>query len=165
MKPDTNEVLARLFDIAQNSPCSRRKYGAAVYNYDWRRVVYGSNRPPIRCEGPNWTCAKDCARMRHSVLHNTRVELCHAVHAEWAALLKASWLGVLPYYIYVAGFTPDGTLVNMPKFPCTVCVRLMAEAGVAKVTTWTMRRSVLADITRGIDSAWNEAYSYVLGRG
>jgi len=144
-------ILAVLRCAADKSDCAKIRFGAAALDEGGHILAIGYNHNPR--PDPGWSCAASCAGgIRAGVRSGTCVERCYAVHAEQHALLLAR----LPIYeIAVAGWLPDGTLFdNGGGFYCTVCARLMASAGVAKVGIWADGRYKQISI----DQAWGDSF-------
>ena len=121
-------------DIAQTvlerSTCLRRCYGAIVVNHD-EIVSTGYNGAPRG--------RKNCADLGYctrEAMHSPsgeRYELCRSVHAEANAIISASRREVLGATLYMACRNPvTGELVP-GSTSCSMCRRLIINAGIAKV--------------------------------
>lgn len=71
------------------------------------------------------SCAErgECIRMRDGVKSGTRAEYCYAVHAEQNALIQAAKLGI----------SVDGATLYCTHQPCSMCTRLIINAGISRV--------------------------------
>lgn len=71
------------------------------------------------------SCAErgECIRMRDGVQSGTRAEYCYAVHAEQNALIQAAKLGI----------SVDGATLYCTHQPCSMCTRLIINAGISRV--------------------------------
>lgn len=65
----------------------------------------------------------ECIRMRDGVQSGTRAEYCYAVHAEQNALIQAAKLGI----------SVDGATLYCTHQPCSMCTRLIINAGISRV--------------------------------
>ena len=114
--------------VAKRSTCLRRQYGAVIVKND-EIVATGYNGAPRGEE--NCCDVGSCWRERNNIPHGEQYEKCVAVHAEQNAIISASRRDMLGSTLYLAGFEngtpiPDAT-------PCTICARLIKNAGIARV--------------------------------
>lgn len=65
----------------------------------------------------------ECIRIRDGVQSGTRAEYCYAVHAEQNALIQAAKLGI----------SVDGATLYCTHQPCSMCTRLIINAGIKRV--------------------------------
>ncbi len=160
MSITTELALVRCYELAKNSPCFKAKFGSVIVK-DGVIVGEGWNHSPNpECQD----CEHQCAGgIRLGVASGTRVELCHAGHAEGWAIIDAGKLargGV----IYVAGtdtkgnrFLQDRTLpIGNPKagFYCTLCIRHIWMAGLTGVWVDT----VIGPAYQTLAEAWATSY-------
>lgn len=145
-----NELVERAcVDAATRSDCSKVGFGAVALDEAGRILSVGWNHIP---EG-RADCAGDCVGgIRSGVESGTKLERCHAVHAEQHAVIRAK--GAV-HAVAVIGILPDGSRFdNGGGFYCTMCARIMAAAGVKVVWIWSDRWIKLT-----MDEAWNQSYS------
>ncbi len=108
-------------DVAQRSPCLRRKYGAVIVKYDGI-ISTGYNGPPRgqkHCE--------ICIRESNNIPHGVDYSGCPAVHSEENAIINAARQGAS---------TLGGTLYlwgEIPTEPCYRCKRVLINAGIDNV--------------------------------
>lgn len=138
--------------IAACSDCERRQYAAVALADKTHLWGVGYNRIQLL-----EALCSDCKR--DSIPHNTQVEHCYALHAEQMALNRLLSAGIRPTEIVVAGWE-GGKLVDLTKFPCTVCARAMLDAGVRTLTTFDSHG---CRIQRPAVEAWREAYAMTIG--
>jgi len=157
----THELaIARCYDLASKSPCFKAKFGSVIVK-NGAIIGEGWNHSPNpECQD----CEHQCAGgIRVGIASGTRVELCHAGHAEGWAIVDAGTRarGAL---IYVAGFDRGGnrflkdrTLpLGDPRrgFYCTLCIRHIWMAGL---------NGIYVDSVQGItmetlEEAWATSY-------
>lgn len=144
-------------DIAQSvlerSTCLRRKYGAIIVRND-EILSTGYNGAPRGRK--NCVDLGRCTREELQVPSGQRYELCRSVHAEANAIISAARSEALGATLYMACVEPDtGTLIP-GSTSCSMCRRLIINAGIARVVirdTRTEYRVVdVADWVREDDS-------------
>jgi len=96
-----------------------RKVGAVIIA-DKRVLTTGYNGAPKglpHCEETG------CLREQMKVPSGERHELCRGVHAEQNAIIQAAVFGV----------SVKGSTMYITNYPCSVCAKLMLNAGIAEV--------------------------------
>lgn len=69
-------------------------------------------------------CAEvGCIRQQSNVESGTRHELCRGVHAEQNAVIQAAYFGV----------SIKGASIYTTNYPCTLCAKILVNAGIAEV--------------------------------
>lgn len=108
--------------VASWSTCIRcnRQVGAVIVK-DKRVIATGYNGAPSGIK----SCADRgyCMRDRLNISSGTRAELCFSNHAEQSALIQAAKLGV----------SVDGATIYVTHRPCTLCTKLIINAGIKRV--------------------------------
>lgn len=109
--------LTRL--ISTRSTCKRRKVGALIVK-DKRILSTGYNGAP-----KNLPHCLDvgCLREEHHVPSGERHELCRGIHAEQNAIIQAATSGV----------NIDGAVLYSTHYPCSLCIKMILNAGIKKV--------------------------------
>ncbi len=105
--------------VSTRSSCSHRKVGAIIVK-DNRILATGYNQPPSgfpHCESIG------CIRDNLDIPSGENQEICFALHAEQNALMQASKFGIS---------TNGATLYTNFK-PCSICARLIVNAGIKRV--------------------------------
>lgn len=119
-RPSWDRYFARIVeDVAARSTCTRHKFGAVIVNPKREIISTGYNgvvRGAPHCEVVG--CIKDELNVESGMGHG----ICPAVHAEQNALIQA-------------GKESLGCTLYVNGFPCKICARLMANAGITKVVT------------------------------
>ncbi len=65
----------------------------------------------------------ECLRRKLNIASGTRQEMCYAVHAEQNAICQAAKLGI----------SLEGATLYCTHQPCTICCRMIINAGIKKV--------------------------------
>ncbi|MCK4910131.1 MAG: hypothetical protein KAR83_00745 [Thermodesulfovibrionales bacterium] len=114
--------------VSLRATCLRRKYGAVITK-DNIIVSTGYNGAPRGMRD----CLEEgqCTRKKLGVPHGQRYELCHSVHAEANAIIRASMSQLTGATIYVAG--ADCDTGECDSEPCMMCKRMVLNAGIARV--------------------------------
>ena len=119
-RPSWDEYFTRIArEVAGRSTCLRRKVGAVLVR-DRRILTTGYNGAPrgvAHCEEAG------CLRERLGVPSGERHELCRGLHAEMNALLQAA----------VYGVRAEGGDIYCTNQPCSLCTKMLINAGVRRV--------------------------------
>lgn len=121
-------------DIAEatisRSTCLRRQYGAIIVKND-EIISTGYNGAP---RGRKNCCdLGSCKREAMQVPRGERYELCRSVHAEANAIISAARRDMVGGTLYLSGQdTATGELLP-DATPCSMCRRLIINAGLSKV--------------------------------
>ncbi len=129
LRPDWDEYfigIARA--VSARATCLRRKYGAVITK-DNIIVSTGYNGAPAGMKD----CLEvgKCTRKELQIPHGERYELCHSVHAEANAIIRASVDELRGSTIYISGVDEKGSECNSE--PCMMCKRMMLNSRIAKV--------------------------------
>ena len=111
--------IARL--VAGRSTCLRRQVGAVIVK-DRRVLASGYNGAPSGLPHCDET---GCVRERHRVPPGERHELCRGIHAEQNAIIQSANYGT--------GI--DGATIYSTHHPCSVCAKMIINAGIVRVVT------------------------------
>lgn len=109
--------LARL--VASRSTCLRRRVGAVLIR-DRHILTTGYNGAP---RGLPHCLELGCLREANRVPSGERHELCRAIHAEANAIIQAALHGV----------STAGATLYSTTAPCSICARMLVNAGVTRV--------------------------------
>jgi dCMP deaminase len=114
--------------VALRATCHRRKYGAVITK-DNIIVSTGYNGAPRGMKD----CLEvgECTRQELEVPHGERYELCHSVHAEANAIIRASLEELKGSTIYISG--TDGDEAECESSPCMMCKRMILNSHIGKV--------------------------------
>ena len=105
--------------VATRSTCLRRKVGAIIVR-DKRILATGYNGAP---RGLKHCLEIGCIREKYGVSSGQRHELCRGIHAEQNAIIQAATSGV----------SIEGALIYSTHFPCSLCMKMIINAGINKV--------------------------------
>lgn len=116
--------------VAQRGTCLRRNYGAVIVKND--EVIstgyVGAPRGRKNCSDLGV-----CIRQKMQIPRGERYELCRSVHAEANAIICASREQMIGSSIYLAGREMETGEYIMNSNPCSMCKRLIINAGIEKV--------------------------------
>ncbi len=116
--------------VLERSTCLRRAFGAIIVKND-QIVSTGYVGAP---RGRRNCCdIGECARVRMDVPRGERYELCRSVHAEMNAIIHASRADMLGSTLYLVGREVEGGEYVANASPCSLCKRMIINAGVANV--------------------------------
>jgi dCMP deaminase len=121
-RPSWDEYFLRIAEVvSQRSTCLRRQVGALLVR-DRRILTTGYNGAPAGL--PH--CAQvGCLREKLGVPAGERHELCRGLHAEQNAIIQAALHGV----------STQGAVLYVTCHPCSVCAKMLVNAGITKVVT------------------------------
>jgi dCMP deaminase len=105
--------------VATRSTCLRRQVGAVVVK-DKQILATGYNGAPTRIKHCDEV---GCMREELGVPSGERHELCRALHAEQNAFLQAAKHGV----------SLDGAILYITTQPCSICAKMIVNAGIKKI--------------------------------
>ncbi len=103
--------------VATRATCLRRKVGAILVR-DKHILTTGYNGPPAGL--PHCDELGGCLRDKLGVASGERHEISRAVHAEQNAIIQAS----------IHGISIKGSTVYATNQPCSLCTKMLVNAGV-----------------------------------
>ncbi|NWF52524.1 MAG: dCMP deaminase family protein [Nitrospirae bacterium] len=114
--------------VSKRATCLRRQYGAVITKENII-VSTGYNGAPSGM----MDCLEvgRCTRKELRIPHGERYELCHSVHAEANAIIRASVDELHGATIYISGIEDTGNECNAE--PCMMCKRMILNAKIKKV--------------------------------
>jgi dCMP deaminase len=119
-RPDWDSYFMEIARIvAKRSTCTRRMVGAIIVK-DRRILATGYNGAPI---GLRHCLDLTCLRDKLNVASGERHELCRGLHAEQNAIIQAAFHGV----------SINGGHLYSTHLPCSICVKMVINAGISKV--------------------------------
>ena len=104
---------------SQRSTCLRRKVGAVIVK-DKMVIATGYNGPP---RGVPHCSEVGCVRQIANVPSGERHELCRGLHAEQNAIIQAAR----------SGLNINGSELYCSTKPCSICTKMIINAGIKKV--------------------------------
>jgi dCMP deaminase len=129
LRPDWDEYFIGIAKaVSTRATCLRRKYGAVITK-DNIIVSTGYNGAPSGMKD----CLEvgKCTRKELQIPHGERYELCHSVHAEANAIIRASVDELRGSTMYISGVDEKGSECNSE--PCMMCKRMMLNSRIDKV--------------------------------
>jgi len=105
--------------IARRSTCLRRAVGAVLVK-DRRVLATGYNGAPT---GLKHCSDTGCMRQEQEIPSGERAEICRGLHAEQNAIIQAAYHGAS-----IAGAT-----LYCTTLPCSICVKMLINAGVVEI--------------------------------
>ena len=121
MRKSWDEYFMEIAEIVKTrSTCLRRQVGAVIVKEN-RIITTGYNGAPSGLK--HCTEIGGCERARLNIPSGQRHELCRALHAEQNAIIQAAKLGV----------SIDGATLYCTHQPCSVCARMIINAGIKRV--------------------------------
>ena len=105
--------------VAERSTCTRRAVGAVLVK-DKRILSTGYNGAPT---GLKHCLEVGCLREQMGVESGKMHELCRGIHAEQNAIIQAAYHGV----------SVNGAAIFCTNQPCSICARMIINAGIQKI--------------------------------
>lgn len=126
MRPNKDEYYLKIaLTVSKRSTCLRRQYGAIIVKND-EIISTGYNGAPRGKKN----CCDIGTCPRKDLEHGTNYEICKSVHAEMNAIISAARKDMIGSTLYLAG-TENGKVIHAE--PCSICKRLIKNAGIEKV--------------------------------
>lgn len=123
---ELQKINMEVFFNAALSPCVRRTYGAALFNFFTGPRYYAYNKRVTKC------CDEYCIRNLMNIEHGVSTDLGAEVHAE-QSLLVSDWDHDYKYHIFIAGWNAAGPLYGEESWPCYSCARIIKAADINRV--------------------------------
>jgi dCMP deaminase len=131
IRPDIDEYFIRIASItALRSTCLRRRVGAVLVR-DKQILTTGYNGAPV---GLPHCADVGCVREDNGVPSGERHELCRSIHAEQNAIIQAALHGV----------STSGSTLYSTHMPCSICAKMLINAGIVRVIYLYHYRDILA---------------------
>ena len=116
--------------VSERGTCLRRNYGAIIVKND--EIISTGYTGAPRGE-PNCCDINQCERQKLNIPSGERYELCKSVHAEQNAIISASRRDMIGSTLYLYGYDKETNKEIDNPLPCTICKRLIKNAGITKV--------------------------------
>jgi len=120
--------------VLQRSTCRRRKYGSAIVRND-EIISTGYNGAPRGRR--NCLDLDICMRDELGIPSGERYELCRSVHAEANAIVSAARKDMIGATLYLSGRDAKTGKLLDDAIPCSMCRRLIINAGIEKTVCRT----------------------------
>lgn len=146
----TNYYLDIAETVLERGTCLRRNFGAIIVNHD---EIVSSGYTGAPRGRKNCIDAGFCVRETLGVPRGERYELCRSVHAEMNAIISAARNDMIGATLYLAGReAKSGEYVANPA-PCSMCKRLIINAGIAKVIARTGKTEyTVTDVSEWVEN-------------
>ena len=131
MRPEKDQYYLDIAaQVAKRSTCLRRQYGAVIVKND-EIIATGYNGAP---RGMRNCCdLGECWREAHDIPHGEQYEKCVSVHAEQNAIISARRQDMIGSTLYLAGWENGERMPSDKVAPCTICARMIRNAGIEEV--------------------------------
>ena len=120
--------------VAERGTCLRRNFGAIIVSND-EIIATGYNGAPrgrINCSDLG-----TCMREKLGVPKGQRYELCRSIHAEANCIISAPRTQMIGSTLYLACLDAKTGELYGDVEPCSMCKRLIINAGIEKVIVRT----------------------------
>jgi len=131
--------------VAERGTCLRRNYGAIIVNNDQIISTGYTGAPRGR---KNCCDLGACVREDLHIPRGERYELCRSVHAEANAIIAASREQALDGTLYLVGKDAKTNEYVEDTVPCSMCKRLIINAGIYRVVARTGKDTFKATYVR-----------------
>jgi dCMP deaminase len=105
--------------VSSRSTCTRRVVGSIIVK-DKRILSTGYNGVP---SGLPHCAETGCLRAQRKVPSGQNAELCRGLHAEQNAIIQAAFHGV----------SINGSILYCTNQPCSICIKMVINAGIVEV--------------------------------
>ena len=120
--------------VSERATCLRRRYGAIIVRND-EIIATGYNGAPRGRR--NCTDVNCCAREEMKIPSGERYELCRSVHAEANAIISAPRRDMIDAVLYLSGRAAASGDLLSDTTPCSMCRRMIINAGIERVVCRT----------------------------
>lgn len=117
--------------VSERSTCLRRHYGVVIVNND-EIIATGYDGNPRGMKN----CCEIGVCSKEDINHNSSSDsynICRSVHAEMNELISARRSDMIGATLYIYGFDVDEQLALDNPVPCPICLRMIQNAGIARV--------------------------------
>jgi len=116
--------------VTERGTCIRRNYGSIIVKHDEIIATGYTGAPRGR---KNCSDLHVCMREKLGIPRGERYEMCRSVHAEANAIISASRDKLIDSTLYLVCLDPKDGSVIPDTSSCSMCKRLIINAGIAKV--------------------------------
>jgi len=120
--------------VSERATCLRRRYGAIIVSND-EIISTGYNGAPRGRK--NCTDMGVCLRDKLNIPSGERYELCRSVHAEANCIISAARRDMVDAVLYLAGRNAKTGELLTDTTPCSMCRRLIINAGIREIISRT----------------------------
>ena len=130
----TNYYLDIADTVSARATCLRMRYGAIIVRND-EIISTGYNGAPRGRR--NCIDLGRCLRNEMKIPSGQRYELCRSVHAEANAIISAARRDCIGATLYLSGRVAPTNEILGTATPCSMCRRMIINAGITKVVCRT----------------------------
>ena len=129
LRPGWDEYFLNIAKaVSARATCMRRKYGAVITK---NNIIVSTGYNGAAAGTKDCLAVGKCTRKELQIPHGQRYELCHSVHAEANAIIRASADELEGSTIYISG--ADSGAGECHSEPCMMCKRMILNARILKV--------------------------------
>jgi len=129
LRPGWDEYFLNIAKaVSVRATCLRRRYGAVITKDN---IIVSTGYNGAAAGVKDCLDVGKCTRKELRIPHGERYELCHSVHAEANAIIRASVDELKGSTIYISG--ADSGASECFSEPCMMCKRMILNAGIVKV--------------------------------
>lgn len=131
--------------VLERGTCLRRNYGAIIVKNDMIISTGYTGAPRGR---RNCSDLDECLRENLQIPQGERYEMCRSVHAEMNAIIHAARVSSLGSTLYLVGKEAVGGDYVKDASPCSMCRRMIINAGIQNVIVRDTRnefRNIVTD--------------------
>jgi dCMP deaminase len=129
LRPGWDEYFVTIAKaVSARATCLRRRYGAVITKDN---IIVSTGYNGAAAGVKDCLDVGKCTRTELQIPHGERYELCHSVHAEANAIIRASADELKGATIYISG--ADSNEGECLSEPCMMCKRMILNAGITKV--------------------------------
>jgi len=114
--------------VSARATCLRRRYGAVITKDN---IIVSTGYNGAAAGTKDCLDVGKCTRKELQIPHGQRYELCHSVHAEANAIIRASVDELKDATIYISG--ADSGAGECHSEPCMMCKRMILNSQILKV--------------------------------
>ena len=126
----TNYYLDIAETITERGTCLRNNYGSVIVKNDEIISTGYTGAPRGR---KNCLDLGFCRRKNSTELSGAGYELCRSVHSEQNAIISAKRNDMIGSTLYLVGINKRNGEYVQDNYPCTLCKRMIINAGIEKV--------------------------------
>ncbi len=161
-RPDKDHYYLNIArEVARRSTCLRRWFGAVIVKND---QIISTGYAGAARGAANCSDIGICPRKQANIPHGERYELCRSVHAEMNAIIHAARTDMIDSTLYLVGLEADSGNVVSKARPCSICTRLIINAGIRTVKVLDENDTVttfdVADFIKNEEMDFSRAAGY-----
>lgn len=126
----TNYYLNIAESVAERGTCLRPNYGSVIVKEDEILATGYTGAPRGR---KNCIDLGYCKRKKMGMPSGMGYEYCRSVHSEQNAIISANRRDMIGSTLYLVGYRRDPKRYITDNEPCTLCKRMIINAGIEKV--------------------------------